>query len=258
MTVPNQRDPDHIQLLRQLRAQGDDLKKTAISRWGRVPILTADPATLTDGMIWTRSDLASIRARINGVTIPTEMRGTNAARIAYTGMTNGDLWYATDTFRCWRYNGTVWTLVSGPFPRCLAFLTATPQAVANSANQVILWDTELYDTDAIHDTVTNKSRMTVPAGLGGIWRADYQIAMAALNTTGTRASWVQVNAGGRRFAATESPPSATVNTQVTGSKDLVLAAGDFVELFIFQTSGGFLNCATSANDYLSLTYVGPS
>lgn len=41
----------------------------------------------------------------------------------------------------------------------------------------IAWDTEAYDTDAIHDTVTNNSRLTVPAGVTKV-RLTGQVAVS--------------------------------------------------------------------------------
>lgn len=43
---------------------------------------------------------------------------------------------------------------------------AADQTAANyTAGAAVAWDLEDYDTDAIHDTVTNNTRLTVPSGV---------------------------------------------------------------------------------------------
>lgn len=69
MPVPNQRDPDGIDIIRAARTGLDDLKKLVISRWGRVPHVAADPASPPDGAVWIRSDLRRFRFRANGLTV---------------------------------------------------------------------------------------------------------------------------------------------------------------------------------------------
>jgi len=44
---------------------------------------------------------------------------------------------------------------------------STGQTFSASTETVALWDTEEWDTDAIHDTATNTGRFTVPAALAG-------------------------------------------------------------------------------------------
>jgi len=68
VTVQNQRDLDQIEIIRKLRQDLDELTNTVVGRWGRVPIVTADPTSPPDGTIWIRSDLNKIRFRSGGVT----------------------------------------------------------------------------------------------------------------------------------------------------------------------------------------------
>ena len=69
MTVPNQRDPDMVQTVKGLRQDLDAHRQTLISKWGRVPILTADPTSPPDGSIWSRSDTGELRYQSAGGTI---------------------------------------------------------------------------------------------------------------------------------------------------------------------------------------------
>lgn len=54
------------------------------------------------------------------------------------------------------------------FHGCYLWKSAA-QTVANGNNDVISWNSELYDTDALHDPATNNSRITIPTGLDGYW-----------------------------------------------------------------------------------------
>jgi hypothetical protein len=66
--VRGQRDPDEIGILTDLRHGLDELRKNTVSRWGRVPHVTADPSPLVDGQVWMRSDLGQLCFRVGGVT----------------------------------------------------------------------------------------------------------------------------------------------------------------------------------------------
>lgn len=68
------------------------------------------------------------------------------------------------------------------------------QTAANySAGAFVSWDAEEYDTDTIHDTVTNNSRLTVPAGVSKV-RLSATIAASA----DTSDTWkiLQITKGG--------------------------------------------------------------
>jgi hypothetical protein len=62
------RDPDEIEIIRDLRARLSDVERVSVSRWGRHPHVTADPSPLVDGLVWIRSDLGQLCFRAAGVT----------------------------------------------------------------------------------------------------------------------------------------------------------------------------------------------
>lgn len=64
------RDGDALQIIAKLRDDLDELTRTYISRWGRVPSVAADPASPPDGAVWIRSDTGVLSWRANGVTSP--------------------------------------------------------------------------------------------------------------------------------------------------------------------------------------------
>lgn len=66
--TPNQRDPDLVQIIDNLQTRLAALEANTVSRWGRVPHVAADPATLADGQVWLRSDDKTMRYRANSTT----------------------------------------------------------------------------------------------------------------------------------------------------------------------------------------------
>ena len=109
------------------------------------------------------------------------------------------------------------------------------QTIANTTATIITFDSELFDTDSFHSTVTNTGRITIPAGKGGyysfcayvVWPdGSWGISNAVLkkNGTGIKNSWLNVGSG-------------TYNSQ--GFATIVSAvATDYFEIEVYQNSGG--------------------
>jgi hypothetical protein len=118
------------------------------------------------------------------------------------------------------------------------------QAIPNNASTAITFNTNAFDSNSVHSTATNPSRFTVPVGLGGKWRISYKVCFAA-NATGVRISFLRKNGVDDTHniigSAVFMPPNGTLNTTNTTTITENLVAGDYVELFIYQTSGGALN-----------------
>lgn len=111
------------------------------------------------------------------------------------------------------------------------------QSIANATNTAINFDTELYDNDNYHSTVSNTNRLTVPTS--GKYRVSGTVRFAS-NNTGMRLIFIRVN-GTTSYA---SDRRAAVQSDVTDceiSTTIDLVAGDYVELMVQQSSGGALN-----------------
>ena len=140
--------------------------------------------------------------------------------------------------------------------RARAYLTGT-QALANTTATAVGFPSETFDTDGFHDTVTNNSRMTVPAGKGGTYVV-VGAAWFAANATGDRRALLYVN--GSAVTWSDVINAGGVYAPIALVSDvLVLAAGDYVQLFAYQSSGGSLNLdgnGLSTGMYLSLIRIG--
>ena len=121
---------------------------------------------------------------------------------------------------------------------------ASTQSISNDTFTPINLDTEDFDTDAIHDTVTNNTRLT--AKTAGKYLITGIIEYAA-NATGNRATAIRLN--GITFIAETLVPNAGSGTLVfVGTTTIYdLAVNDYVELMAFQTSGGNLNSVVSGS-----------
>lgn len=166
--------------------------------------------------------------------------------------------YEIDTDRTWYYNGTAWQLASGPVP----YVMLTPSAVTSLANitdTAVAYATETEDLDGLHDGVST-SRITIPAALAGKWRFSFTAGFAA-NATGYRQFAMRKNGAGRYYALTLVPLSGTavLGWFASGSVDLPMAAGDYMQVVLNQSSGGALNSGGNATvEMFQATYIGPT
>lgn len=126
----------------------------------------------------------------------------------------------------------------------LAILTVTtPQAAPASSgavNVALQFDTHVTDLYAGHSDVTNNSRWTAPTGVAG-W---YWIRGAVTwtpNATGARVMELFVNGAGVPYAQLQAPASPATNFTITEvNSHVFLNAGDYVETWVGQNSGGAL------------------
>jgi hypothetical protein len=90
-------------------------------------------------------------------------RMTTAERDAISNPANGSLIYNTTTNAYNFYNGSSWLALStaaGIDEASCRVTKSTNQTIGATSDAIISWDTESYDTDSMHDNVTNNSRIT--------------------------------------------------------------------------------------------------
>jgi hypothetical protein len=143
--------------------------------------------------------------------------------------------------------GDFWALT----PRCYGYASTATTITTGGNAQVITLDAEVYDIvqsgdSPSHDLVTNNSRVYVRTS--GKYEIAAQVYFAA-NATGVRTGSVRLNAagsgtGGTALVQTSQSALSTGGTAlVFPVVEAALVAGDYLELFGFQNSGG--NLATS-------------
>lgn len=138
---------------------------------------------------------------------------------------------------------------------CLVSLTGN-KTIPDSTVTPVGWDSEVYDTDAIHDNVTNPSRLTVPAGVTKVRIS--ASAMWVLNATGLRNLAVYKN--GASFIGWFNRFIQTSSTDNYGRLDATTAivpcvAGDYFEIVVWHNAGGNLDLNNAAETWACMEII---
>jgi hypothetical protein len=136
-------------------------------------------------------------------------------------------------------------------PLC-ALSNSVVQSIANNTATAATFDTEATDSDNMHSTVTNTSRL--PAVTPGWYMVSGNVPFAS-NATGSRWIAFQVNglpASRIGFTQTGSAGGSGPETALSSAAPVFLNVNDYVEMIVLQTSGGALNIDT-ANGGVRLT-----
>ncbi len=124
------------------------------------------------------------------------------------------------------------------------------QAIPNNTWTAIQFDAEYFDTDTMHDNVTNNTRITIKTA--GYYAIGGCVEWAS-NIVGARL--LQIRKGGTTILA-----SAVYNSDQNGNAPgtvqtaVYLAVNDYLELLVYQASGANLNTATMY-DYSPVLYA---
>lgn len=108
------------------------------------------------------------------------------------------------------------------------------QTISDNTLTIITWDQEDYDTDGMHDNVTNNSRITIKTAgkysvmVQGAWTSD---------TTGLRD--IQIMKNSATLGRTRYSPEGNGDHVISAVDDF--AVNDILEVEVRQTSGGNLD-----------------
>jgi hypothetical protein len=122
------------------------------------------------------------------------------------------------------------------------------QSINTSTNTILAFNTERHDqaanaADTMHDIVTNNSRLT--CRYAGVYLIQASVEWAT-NVTGERI--VELFLNNTTVIARDRRAAGAVGSIVQGCyKQRLLAVNDFVEVRVFQTSGGALNVTVGAD-----------
>jgi hypothetical protein len=119
--------------------------------------------------------------------------------------------------------------------------TATDTALALNSSR--------FDTNSYHSNVTNNSRLTVPAGLAGVYQISGTVEWAGVPAGTNVTLFFRLN--GSTIIAQDGPPTAPTggggSVKQAISTLYKLAVSDYVELCVRQNSGGSLTINSSGN-----------
>lgn len=117
------------------------------------------------------------------------------------------------------------------------------QTLTTATVTLVPFDSEVADTDSMHSTSSNTSRLVVTTT--GSYACNFAVTFAS-NATSWRYLHVRKNAAGSSSGGTSVyqgfvPGLAVSNNTIAASFDISLTAGDYLEVFASQNSGGNLN-----------------
>jgi hypothetical protein len=128
------------------------------------------------------------------------------------------------------------------------------QSIANATFTAATWNSEDYDTDGYHDNSTNNSRITIPSGKSGYFLLSGTLNFDA-NATGNRGCELRKNGSGVNYVYFLAPTTAANEPAIPFSFVINATAADYLELFVYQTSGGSLNM-NSASSKWQVSFLG--
>jgi hypothetical protein len=121
------------------------------------------------------------------------------------------------------------------------------QTITTGTDTALAFNSERFDSDAFHDTVTNNSRLTVPAGHAGKYLIWATILWNAVADSTYRQVSLRVN-GTRVIGMTGGPGmnSAGFGTAQSVSVVADLAVGDYVQTVAYHERGSNLDVLVAA------------
>jgi hypothetical protein len=147
--------------------------------------------------------------------------------------------------------GLKWVTPSAPAFAGLS-MSAGNTSISTGTYTALPFATEQFDVGGFHDTVTNNTRVTIPAGKAGYYQFNLQAYFSA-NGTGTREMILYKNGSGIYSSdSAYMQPSGTNGTTTNSAVVVSAAVSDYFQLYIYQTSGGGLSC----NGRLTMSYLG--
>lgn len=169
--------------------------------------------------------------------------------------TNGAMYYnyGSNTFRgC---SNSSWSnLGASSTPDSVNVFNSTTKSVPTSTNTALGFDSENYDSNNLHSTVSNTSRLTIQTT--GKYSIFGQVKWQSQTDTGYRGLTVMLN-GVTPLAEVDTPNINGIKVNQNVNTQYKLNAGDYLELVVFQNSGGALNAMAGGpgGGQFSLNYI---
>jgi hypothetical protein len=139
------------------------------------------------------------------------------------------------------------------FVGCYVYDSGAGQSIPNATYTIRNFNTELYDTDGFHDNSTNNSRITIPTGKSGYYLVKWNQPLLT-SAVGDRIFYIKKN--GNLAGQHGGTPSA-VYPVLEGGRVMYLVAGDYLQLDVYQSSGGALNYGTTdTGGFFSVAFLG--
>jgi hypothetical protein len=140
------------------------------------------------------------------------------------------------------YNSSTGVFSLARLPLCRVYHSAD-QTTTSGSPLILAFNSERYDTDGMHDTAANNTRITFQTA--GFYYVTLGATFAS-NATGYRVVNIKLN-GASSYIASNSVAAANGNaTRVVVSCLYYFSAGDYIEAEVTQNSGGSLAVSSSS------------
>jgi hypothetical protein len=183
-----------------------------------------------------------------------------ARTAAVTSPEEGNMSFLKDTNSTEYYSGSAWVAVaSNPaFVGCILNRSTNAAGVVNNTWTAVALNNEIVDTNGFHDNSSNPSRITIPTGYGGKYDISANAYWGTTAGGGNRGSRVYKNGAilldfGQKFVS-----SSTEFSEIAWNGIVSLTAGDYIEFYVYQNSGGDLGYYTLGTEGAnwSVQYLG--
>jgi hypothetical protein len=194
---------------------------------------------------------------------PAKFRTGLAANLPSAPDGPGDAYFATDTQHLYVSNlaGDTWSFnydlsgLANANVRAKVTKSAVQSITANTWTAVS-FNQEEYDTNAMHDTVTNNDRLTCQTGLAGVYRVTFNARWGASFNASHRAR-ISYYPAATVIAEQSSwePSGGGANPACCLTVDITLAVAEYVIAEVRQESAGAVNLSNS-NTSFSIQKIG--
>lgn len=138
-------------------------------------------------------------------------------------------------------------------PACRVYHNAS-QSISANTETTVAFNSERFDTDSMHDTATNNSRITF--NTAGLYVVTANIGWAA--GTGSWTTYTNIRMDGATTIASQQNWTATgLGTAVNLTATYKFTAGQYVEVRVWQNSGTLgINSVNGYTPEFSAVWVG--
>lgn len=186
-----------------------------------------------DGGLYLKNDAGTVVGPLN--TAPDLVTGTSTALDGLSALVVGSMFSLSVT-------GTVGYI--NPLDMGARVYNDANVVVTGSAIIALPFNSERWDTNNFHSTSIQTTRLTIPIA-GKYWISGH--VEFAGNAVGVRQAIIYVNGVTTPIAVSRVTPANTGASHISVSTEYIFNVGDFVQLAVFQDSGGNLNVNSAAN-----------
>lgn len=210
----------------------------------RVTNSVSSTQTSTYGLyLGAAGDIKIIGGSYDGVDADIYLNHANASvELAEPWLVNDDLNVAAGSWQGAYYQGSDGLWIPQKFVGARVF-NSSGTTLSNNVTTVLLFDSERWDTDTIHSTISNTSRLT--ATTEGYYYI-FASAVFAASAVGFRQIGIRLN-GTTLVALIQTFNSGGARIALDTSTVYFLSASDYVEMVVLQNSGGNLTVDVLAN-----------